>query len=100
MKAVTQKARFRQTVINYAENHGVTRSANRYDVTRQYIYRWKKYDGTFYSLTDKSHRARIKANLRYVKKKSLHKSRGVVDKTSTKMVYSVGNKLVSYSNKN
>ena len=38
MKAVTQKARFRQTVINYAEKHGVTRSANRYDVTRQYIY--------------------------------------------------------------
>ena len=42
MKIVTQKARFRQTVINYAEKYGVTKGANRYDVTRQYIYRWKK----------------------------------------------------------
>ena len=42
MKTVTQKARFRQAVINYAEKYGVTKGANRYDVTRQYIYRWKK----------------------------------------------------------
>ena len=57
MKTVTQKARFRQAVINYAEKHGVIRRANRYDVTGQYIYRWeKRYDGTLYSLTDKSHR--------------------------------------------
>ena len=57
MKTVTQKARFRQAVINYAEKYGVTKGANRYDVTRQYIYRWKKrYDGTLYSLMDKSHR--------------------------------------------
>ena len=39
MKTVTQKARFHQTVINYAEKYGVTKGANRYDVTRQYIYR-------------------------------------------------------------
>ena len=45
------------TPINYAEKYGVTKGANRYDVTRQYIYRWKKrYDGTLYSLMDKSHR--------------------------------------------
>ena len=42
MKTVTQKARFRQAVINYAEKYDVTKGANRYDVTRQYIYRWKK----------------------------------------------------------
>ena len=53
MKTVTQKARFRQAVINYAEKYGVTKGAIRYDVTRQYIYRWKKrYDGTLYSLVD------------------------------------------------
>ena len=57
MKTVTQKARFRQAVINYAEKYGVTKGANRYDVTRQYIYRWKKrYDGTLHSLVDKSHK--------------------------------------------
>ena len=43
MRTVTQKARFRQAVINYAEKYGVTRSANR-------------YDGTLYLLMDKSHR--------------------------------------------
>ena len=42
MKTVTQKARFRQAVINYAEKYGVTNGANRYDVTRQYIYRCRK----------------------------------------------------------
>ena len=42
METVTQKARFRQSVINYAEKHGVIRRANRYDVTRQYIYCWEK----------------------------------------------------------
>ena len=57
MKTVTQKAKFRQAVINYAEKYGVTKGANRYNVTRQYIYRWKKkYDGTLHSLVDKSHK--------------------------------------------
>ncbi len=56
-KTVTQKARFRQALIVYADKYGVTKAANRYDVNRQYIYRWKKrYDGTLQSLADKSHR--------------------------------------------
>lgn len=57
MKTVTQKARYRQAIIKYAEKYGVTKAANRYDVNRQYIYRWKKrYDGSLESLVDKSHR--------------------------------------------
>lgn len=57
MKTVTQKARFRQAIILYADKYGVTKAANRYDVNRQYIYRWKKrYDGTLESLADRSHR--------------------------------------------
>ena len=57
MKTVTQKARRRQAIIKYAEKYGVTKAANRYNVNRQYIYRWKKrYDGTLESLADKSHR--------------------------------------------
>ena len=56
-KTVTQKARRRQAIIKYAEKYGVTKAANRYNVNRQYIYRWKKrYDGTLESLADKSHR--------------------------------------------
>ena len=38
MKTATQKTKFRQAVINYAGKHSVTKSANRYDVTKQYIY--------------------------------------------------------------
>lgn len=57
MKSVTQKARYRQAIIKYAEKYGVTKAANRYNVNRQYIYRWKnRYDGTQDSLADKSHR--------------------------------------------
>ena len=57
MKSVTQKARYRQAIIKYAEKYGVKKAANRYNVNRQYIYRWKnRYDGTLDSLADKSHR--------------------------------------------
>ena len=63
MTTVTQKARYRQAIIQYAEKHGVTKAANRYDVNRQYIYRWKKrYDGTLQSLADKSHRPHYHPN--------------------------------------
>lgn len=57
MNKITQTMRFRQALIRYAEKHGVTKAAIRYNVSRQYIYRWKKrYDGTLQSLADKSHR--------------------------------------------
>lgn len=48
---------YRQAVIRYAEKHGVAKAAIRYNVNRQYIYRWiKRYDGTLQSLADRSHR--------------------------------------------
>lgn len=49
--------RYRQSLIEYAEKHGVTNAAIRYHTDRQYIYRWRKrYDGTLASLADRSHR--------------------------------------------
>lgn len=49
--------RFRQAIIKYALKHGVTKAAIRYNVSRQYVYRWKnRYDGTLQSLADRSHR--------------------------------------------
>ena len=70
MKTLTHKSKFYYVVINYAEKYGVT---------RQYIYQWgKKYSGALSSLVDKSYKSRIKANLRYEKEKFLYKSRGVV----------------------
>ena len=57
MNTVTQKIKFRQSLIKYAEKYGVTKAAIRYNVNRQYVYRWKnRYDGTLQSLADKSHR--------------------------------------------
>lgn len=57
MNTITQTMRFRQAIIKYSFEHGVTKAAIRYKVNRQYIYRWRKrYDGTLHSLSDKSHK--------------------------------------------
>ena len=57
MKTITQKMKFRESLLRYAEKNGVTKAAIKYNVNRQYVYRWKKrYDGTIESLADKSHR--------------------------------------------
>lgn len=57
MNKITQTARNRQALLNYAEKYGVTKAAVRYHTNRQYIYRWRKrYDGTLSSLEDRSHR--------------------------------------------
>lgn len=48
---------FRKSLLNYAERYGVTKAAIKYKVNRQYVYRWKaRYDGTWSSLKDRSHR--------------------------------------------
>ena len=48
---------FRQSLLKYAEKYGVTKAAIKYNVNRQYIYRWKRrYNGGSQSLANKSHR--------------------------------------------
>ena len=57
MISITEVARFRQQVIKYSLKNGVTKASIRYRVSRNSIYRWKKrYDGTWQSLKDRSHR--------------------------------------------
>lgn len=57
MISLSSKAHFRQRVIRYSEKYGVTKAANRYRISRNAIYEWKaKYDGSWKSLIDKSHR--------------------------------------------
>ena len=57
MNTVTQITRRRQAIIEYSLKKGVTEAARRYNVSRQFVYRWKKrYDGTLKSLQDHSHR--------------------------------------------
>lgn len=57
MNTVTQTMQFRQSLLKYAEKHGVTQAAIKYNVNRQYVYRWKRrYNGDIQSLANKSHR--------------------------------------------
>lgn len=57
MNKVTQDMRFRKSLLEYAEKHGVTKAAVKYKTNRQYVYRWKnRYDGTWDSLKDRSHK--------------------------------------------
>ena len=55
--SITEVARFRQQVIKYFLKNGVTKASIRYRASRNSIYRWRKrYDGTWQSLKDRSHR--------------------------------------------
>ena len=57
MTSLASKAHFRQRVIKYSEKHGVTKASNRFQVCRNAIYEWKaRYDGSWKSLMDRSHR--------------------------------------------
>ncbi len=57
MNSLHSKARFRQRVIKYAEKYGVTEASIRFRITRQCIYKWKeRYDGSWKSLIERSHR--------------------------------------------
>lgn len=59
MNKITQTMLFRQSLIKYSLKNGVTKAAIKYNVNRQYIYRWKRrYDGTLESLANRSHRPR------------------------------------------
>lgn len=63
MNTVTQITRRRQAIILWAEKHGVTAAARRYNVSRSYVHRWKKrYDGTLESLKNRSHRPKSHPN--------------------------------------
>ena len=63
MNTVTQTMQFRQSLLKYAEKYGVTKAAIKYNVNRQYIYRWKRrYNGDIQSLANKSHRPHHHSN--------------------------------------
>ena len=54
---ITQQMRYRESLIKYANKHGVSKAARVYNTDRQYIYRWqKRYDGNIRSLANQSTR--------------------------------------------
>ncbi len=63
MNKITQDMQFRQSLLRYASKYGVTKAAIRYKVNRQYVYRWqRRYDGTWESLKDRSHKPKSHSN--------------------------------------
>src|SRR5574344_2275882 len=57
MNSITSEAHFRQRVLKYSFQHGVTEASNQFHRCRQAIYEWKaRYDGSWKSLIEKSHR--------------------------------------------
>ncbi len=57
MNSITSEAHFRQRVLKYSFKHRVTEASRRFHVSRNAIYEWKaKYDGTWQSLKERSHR--------------------------------------------
>ena len=61
--SITQKMRYKQSVIKFSFKYGVSKTAVRFDINRRTIYRWiREYDGTIESLRDKSKRPKHHPN--------------------------------------
>lgn len=61
--SITQKMKFKQSVIKFSLEYGVNKTAIRFNINRRTIYRWiKQYDGTIESLRDKSHKPKHHPN--------------------------------------
>ena len=57
MNSLASEARYRQRVVRYSYKQGVTQAGIRFRRSRQAIYEWRaKYDGSWKSLLDRSHR--------------------------------------------
>lgn len=57
MSIITQEARKRQAVVKYAMKYGKSKAAKKYGVSLSSVKRWvKRYDGTWQSLKERSHR--------------------------------------------
>ena len=56
-KRIAQDMAYRQSLMKYAENYGVSRASRKYNKSRSYIYFWKtRWDGTVQSLACQSRR--------------------------------------------
>lgn len=57
MNSITSEAHYRQRVVRYSNEHGVTKASIRFRRSRQAIYEWRaRYDGNWKSLIERSHR--------------------------------------------
>ena len=57
MTSITQDMKYKQSLINYAKKHGVSKASRKYNKGRSYIYFWlSRYDGSLESLKCQSRR--------------------------------------------
>jgi len=57
MNTITQEMKYRNSIVKYAQDKGVTKAARKYNKARSYIYFWLgRYDGTVESLANRSRR--------------------------------------------
>lgn len=63
MKSITQKAKYKKSVVKFSYKYGVSKASRKYNEHRKTIYRWReRYDGTEKSLEDKSRKPRYHPN--------------------------------------
>lgn len=61
--SITQRLKYKQSVVKFSYEFGVTIASNKFNENKRTIYRWRKrYDGTLESLKDKSHRPKHHPN--------------------------------------
>ena len=72
MYSVTSEAKYRQRVVKYSYKHGVTRASIRFWRSRQAIYEWRaRYNGSWKSLIERSHRPKSHPKQHTPEEKSL-----------------------------
>ncbi len=55
MDKITQSMKYRNSLVKYALEHGVSKASRKYNKSRSYIYFWiKRFDGEITSLAYKS----------------------------------------------
>jgi len=60
---ITQKLKYKESVVKFSYKYGVTKAALKYQECRRTIYRWReRYDGSLKSLEDKSRRPHYHPN--------------------------------------
>lgn len=61
--SITQDMKYRQSLLEYAKKHGVSRASRKYNKGRSYVYFWlRRYDGSLASLACESRRPHYHPN--------------------------------------
>ena len=81
--SITQKLKYKQSVIKFSFKYGVTKAAIKFKENRRTIYRWiERYDGTLESLKDKSRKPNSNPNQHTEKEIKLIKNYKANNKTT------------------